>query len=223
MKIRTDFVTNSSSSNFTVEVMISSPNRYVSISENRQTSDGGSKMVFNGDLKDINSHLSSVEELATWLAGSIHDYWESTDSYSLRRKKERFIREACTTFKSVRDIDEITVKRRYDAWGEMADLIADNDRELVSLAQKYLEARGETEKMRAEAEMVTYINTASDAIGESFGNAAVCRYNWDGRSLEKLAKRLCSSYGPGSVSGVERKRLNLRTGEYFDTSDFDLV
>ena len=40
--------------------------------------------------------------------------------------------------------------------------------------------------------------------------------------MAELAKRLCSNYGPGSVSGVERKELNMKTGEYFDESDFDL-
>ena len=75
--------------------------------------------------------------------------------------------DACTKIKSVRDIDKITVERRYDAWGEFADLVADND-ELREYAEKYIKSEG-IEKERAEAEMITYIHTAVDARGESFG------------------------------------------------------
>jgi hypothetical protein len=100
-------------------------------------------------------------------------------------------------------------------------LVADNS-ELPELAKKYMQATG-IEKERAEAEMITYIHTVTDARGYSFGDKSInSRFYWDGRSVEKLAKRLCSNYGPGSVSGVERKELNLKTGEYFDESDFDL-
>lgn len=224
MKIRTDFVTNSSSSNFTVEITINYTSGSVYIEENpyNHNPDDGGEARFDGDLREVNNHLSSVEELATWLANSLRqDTWDDDETPSFKRKKNKFINDARTKIKSVRDIESIVVERHYDAWGEFADLVADNS-ELTELAEKYMNSTG-IAKQRAEAEMITYIHTTTDASGESFGcDSVASRFNWSGKSVAELAKRLCSNYGPGSVSGVERKELNMKTGEYFDESDFDL-
>lgn len=107
--------------------------------------------------------------------------------------------------------------------GEYADLVADNDFCLVELAKKYLNSTG-IDKERAEAEMVTYIQTTTSARGNLFGNGCVInRYDWwEGNSVEELAKRLVSRRVPDNESGTERKELNLKTGEYFDESVFEL-
>lgn len=224
MKIRTDFVTNSSSSNYTVEIEIRSADGSVCLTEDPSERDRDSgEAVFNGDLRDINTHLSSVKELATWLARSTEPDWGDRDAAYFQRKRSRFVNDACSTFKSVRDIASITVTRQYDAWGEFADLVADSDSRLIELAEIYMKSSGMA-KNRAAAEMITHIQTVDDARGESFGcGCAISRFQWNGKSLDKLAKRLCSDYGPNRVSGVERKHLDLKTGEYFDTSDFDLM
>lgn len=225
MKIRSDFVTNSSSSNFVVEVGIHSPTARILIREDPSSydPDSGGEAEFTGDLRDINKHLSSVEELATWLANSIkQDTFHGARGASFNKAKAKFIREACEKIKSVRDIEKITVERKYDAWGEFATLVADNDYRLQQLAEKYLQSEG-IEKERAEAEMITYIHTTTDACCEDFGTScSLSRYAWDGCAVDELAHRLCSNYGPGDVSGIEREELNMKTGEYFSVSYFDL-
>lgn len=224
MKIRTDFVTNSSSSNFTVEITLESKDKKVILYEDplSHNEDEGDEASFVGDLRDINRHLSSVGHLARWLAECVRENrWDSSESVSLKKKKEKFVQEAKNAFKSVKDIDSITIERHYDAYGEFADLVGD-DAEMVQLAKNYIERKG-IAKERAKAEMVTHIKTAVDARGDSFGaNCKISRFDWKWNNVDSLAERLCSRCGPNTVSGVERKKLDLRTGEYFDESDFDL-
>lgn len=116
MKIRTDFVTNSSSSNFTVEISINYKNGRVSFYEDPYYSDPdcGGYAFFSADLRNINKHLSSVEKLATWLANSVKG---GRNDKAFKLKKAEFINKAKTEIKSVRDIESIVVERNYEAWG----------------------------------------------------------------------------------------------------------
>lgn len=221
MKIRGDFVTNSSSSSFTCEITVRGSGGTASVGENPMNYDPeqGGTVYFDADLHDISDHLASVESLARWLALSLKADCETP---LFKGRKTLFVKSMQKKFASIEEIEKVEISRRYDAWGEFADLVADGDLKLKELAKKYLESTG-TAKEQARAEMLAYINTTTDARGDIFGwGCAVSRYVWYGNSLDQLAERLCSNRGPGSVSGRERKSVDLKTGEYIDESEFYL-
>lgn len=225
MKIRSDFVTNSSSSNFTVMVKIATEYTSISIEDDpsEYNPDDGGCSNFYGDLRKVKKHMNNVESLATWLMSELYQesWYDEEEESDFEQRKEAFVEEACQKIKNVDDIEFIEVIRYYDAWGEFAELVADN-LEMVAYAEKYLNSTG-IEKERAEAEMITYIHTTKDARGSDFGsNSVVSRYRFSGDSIDALAHRLVSNYGPDDVSGMEYKKIDLKTGEYYDESDFNL-
>ncbi len=185
--------------------------------------------------------LDSVSDLCRMLVGMIHvnawldeDDWDEEedwdedegyedfeDDYGMsaadaEASKQSFVDKVSRGIKSVGDIASIEVKREYNAWGECADLVADNDAELCRLAKKVLSAKGEAQTT-ALTEMESYIDTSKpERFCESFGNGYEdFRYAWNGdhAALLSLAQRLCSGYGPGDVEGEEVERLDLTTGK----------
>ena len=144
----------------------------------------------------------------------------------VNKGKNEFIKEVTDNIKDLKDIRTIIFERDYNAWGEFAELIADNDQELVALARKVVDADNAS-KEEAKKEMLDYIKTANLAnrvYTGSFANGfSNIRYDWsDYRSLDALILRLTSNYGPNSVSGYEYQELDVATGEITDEAIFDL-
>ena len=144
----------------------------------------------------------------------------------LEAEKATFTENVIKKVKTIDNISKIVVSRDYSAWGEFADLIADNDETLCELAQKVNNASG-AEKEAAKAEMLKYIHTPNGDRGRwmSFGsNFEDFRYLWsdDDAQLDALVERLCSNYGPDSVEGTEYCEINMETGEYIKYAEFVL-
>lgn len=142
--------------------------------------------------------------------------------------KTAFISRVATTVQKMEDIQFIVVNRDYSAWGEFADLIADNDQTLVKYARALLESK-EDEKETIRQQMLAYINTPAPRAepGYEFAFArgfSEIKYNWFGNAedLDQLAQRLCGTTGPGGVSGYEYFSYNLETGAYKKEASFDL-
>lgn len=150
------------------------------------------------------------------------EYYEFQEQ--LTQSKKEFIEKVAKNIEKLSDIKKIEFNRNYDAWGEFADLVADNDFELGNYAHKVIETTG-LEQEEAKSEMLEYIKNANIAkycygFGRGFKTV---KYLWeDSNDVETLANRLCSGYGPDMVSGIEHSEYDVESGEIKEEASFDL-
>lgn len=156
------------------------------------------------------------------------EVWENIEGYNHKKNMEflkaSFNEEVTKNIKNISDIKRISVIREYNAWGEYADCISNNDVKLCEHANKVTNTTGEEHK-EALKNMLDYINTSNGERGQRFGcGFNDFRYNWEGgyKELEELAERLMRNSGPGCEDGTEFSEIDLETGEYTEYAVFNL-
>lgn len=183
---------------------------------------------------------NSVEKLCQLLTNNInsstseyykYDYYdkdaeEEFDSV-VEKQKNEYINIVTKNISDLKDIKKIVFERDYFAWGEFAELLADNDFGLVEIAKKVVASTGE-EKEKYKKEKIEYIENANLAengaafgdFGRGFSNI---KYEMNEYfDVEKLAERLNAGYGPRSVSGYEYSEFDTETNEITEEAVFYL-
>ena len=214
MKIRLDYVTNSSSSSFIVQMNIETKNNSVLLEpfyEEAMECEDCFSSNWKGSLKDV-LNFKDKDELFDYISSKF-----SNDSYyDYEDGKEPIVdvdkSQYDKVIKDVNDIERIVVRRDYNAWGECADIIADNDFNLIGFAKKYKNAKDSEKEVILDEAFMYVSNPIKGLCGEDFGiGVDEFFYEISGKdALIKVLERLTTGYGPGDVSGYEEVVYDLK-------------
>ena len=132
MKFRSDFVTNSSSSSFVVEVEVESDESRV-VFETHPT-DEGANSNFKCSGKDI-AGVNTIEQLCELLQKSM--------SGTGKTKIKGFVSDIQDNIADITDISTVTLRRVWISMGESSGCTVVNDEKLQELAKKVTKAKGD--------------------------------------------------------------------------------
>ena len=225
MKIRTDFVTNSSSSSFCVEISLKSMDgtEYSAVISPDDGGGNGSANI-NCKAKDIanvsdvsallrllRDHLEIAERMQMWEIEDEGDEWEENDNEDVLYSLEQFENAVRVNIQDISQIRSIQLRRIWCAFGEYSscfglnlDIFAD---ELLPLCQKVCETNGEASDM-AKIELAEYLDNFSGAISAEgpgyfptgfLGSRAKTSIEW--RNVSEDIGKFARAVVDGALSG----------------------
>lgn len=237
MKIRTDFVTNSSSSSFTVQIAIIDKNGKKYDGFFAGDEDGMTSLDLNCTTKEI-MNSDSVDSLLELLSNSLNTDCNYDDPYFYEFKEEfkAFADEISKNVVTIDDIDTILIKRTLEAWGEYASCFVWNVNsyapELISLAQKVCNA-SDKEKESAKKALFDYLNNCDLKINDPSwpsgfaekltGQRPISRISGDATTdIESFAKAILEQDLPmADVDwGEETVKIDMKSKKQYISSEY---